>query len=90
MGKSTKILNDIDLLFPQALTDLTRPITKFGSNFIAGFIHGLTNYNLDLPLYCILDAPSTLQAYLELDASYTKTLDSDIYQNLYDVGLPLG
>ena len=76
-------------MLPQSLTDLTRPITKYGSNFLTGFIHGFTNYNLDLPFFCIVDGPSTFQAYLELDAAYQKTNAADIYQNVYDVGLPL-
>ena len=77
------------MLFPEQLTHLTRPLTKAVLNFIIGFVHGFTNYNLDVPLYCILDAPGTFKAYLELDASYKKTGDADIYQNLYDAGLPL-
>ncbi len=90
IGKTSNIINQIDYLLPQPLTDVTRPFTRYFTNLATGLIHGFTNYNLDMPLFCLLDAPATLTAYLALDASYKKTGDRDVYQNLYDVGLPLG
>jgi len=67
------------------ISDVIRPIYSFGEDAFTGVVHGFTNVDLDLPLFCLTDGPQTAIAAWNLYLVYTSTFDNDIYANLYDV-----
>jgi len=88
-AKKSYFMDKLDRILPSSFQHYFRPFAMFFTDLTNGLVHGFTNYNLDLPLYCFADAPSTLQAYFEINDAYKATGDYDIYVNTYDVMLPL-
>jgi uncharacterized membrane protein YfhO len=56
---------------------------------VTGFIHGFTNYNLDLPFFCLLDAPNTFTDYTRMNMDSVALFGSVKVLKLKDT-LPLG
>jgi hypothetical protein len=42
---------------PTGMSDVIRPIYNFGEDALTGVVHGFTNVDLDMPFFCVMDAP---------------------------------
>ena len=84
-GKRGYYMSTFDTLLPSSFNYHFRPLLMFVVDLTYGLVHGFTNFNLDLPLFCLFDAPSALSAYFDINAAYKATKDEDVLTAASDV-----
>ncbi len=55
---------------PAPVADAIRPYVNFGNDALTGIVHGFSNVDLDLPFFCVMDAPQTAIAAWNLYLMY--------------------
>ena len=54
-----------------------------------GLFQGFLNVDLENPLFCVTDGITVVIAMVEVYIKYFETQSNDVYQNFYDISLPL-
>ena len=60
----------LETLLPSDLANAIRPFVSMGNDALTGVVHGFSNVDLDLPFFCIMDAPQTAMAAYNLFIDY--------------------